>query len=341
MLHTDVHFANQIAHASSLRNFRHLSHYVWRFSCPYCGDSKKNKTKARGFILRGSQGLYYKCQNCSITRSLGGFLKDQVPMIFREYLLESFKNQKEYEKLFEKHEEKEDFQHKIRLEKLPYAVPLSELDDGDPVVKYVRKRQIPEEFFDQLYYIDNFKEFADKLKPGCIQNLKNDHPRLVIPFFDEQGRVFAFQGRALSNKIIPKYLTIKLDESTEKLFGLDRLDESKEIFVTEGPIDSLFVDNCIAVAGGAVNSKYLLERRNHVTIIFDNEPRNPDICRQIEKCIDVGFKVVLLPNTIRERGKDINELVLSGVKNIDKLIHQYTYSGMIAKVKYSEWRTMS
>ena len=93
--------------------------------------------------------------------------------------------------------------------------------------------------------------------------------------------MFAFQGRAFGNEI-PKYITITLDPDKDKIYGLNRLDKTKPIQVVEGPIDSMFLDNCIAVAGADFTR---LEKEN-TTIIFDNERRNVEILKQIEKTID-------------------------------------------------------
>lgn len=340
MLYVDVQYADLLGTAG-LRNFKKLSSYVWRFSCPYCGDSRTNKSKARGFILRGEGFLYYRCHNCGVTRSLRGFIIEHADHLRKEYNLDKFRSTIAYSGNREsKVELPEETVHILRLESLPNAERVLDLPDDHPLLAYLLKRHIPWEAFENLFFVEKFKEFSNSIKPDCIKNLKNDHPRLVIPFYDENGKIFAFQGRALNNKIKPKYLTIKLDETAEKLFGLDKLDTKKDIYVTEGPIDSLFVDNCIAVAGGAVNSKFLLKHKEKVTIIFDNEPRNTEICKQIEKCISVGFKICLLPTKFRAIGKDLNELINDGLskKELKKAIDAHTYVGMMAKVKYSEWR---
>lgn len=155
---------------------------------------------------------------------------------------------------------------------------------------------------------------------------------MLIPFRDESGEIFAYQGRAFGRES-PKYITIKIDEGRDKIFGLDRIDKSKSILVVEGPLDSLFLDNCIAVAGADFS---LIE--GDVTIIFDNEPRNKEICKQIEKTIDQGRNVCLWPDNIKH--KDINDMIIVGYskEELQEIITNNTFSGIAAKLRFADWR---
>jgi hypothetical protein len=154
---------------------------------------------------------------------------------------------------------------------------------------------------------------------------------LLIPFRDEEGEVFAYQGRAFG-KEQPKYLTIKLEER-DKIFGLDRVDKSKHVYVVEGPLDSLFIENCIAVAGADVPSMDC----DH-TIIFDNEPRNGALLKQMEKEIDRGSRVVVWPDNMKH--KDINDMIIAeySKEDIQQIITNNTFSGISAKLRFAEWR---
>tara|TARA_Y100000992_G_scaffold203399_1_gene138889 strand:- start:230 stop:679 length:450 start_codon:yes stop_codon:yes gene_type:complete len=145
--------------------------------------------------------------------------------------------------------------------------------------------------------------------------------------------MFAFQGRAFGNEQ-PKYITIKLDPEKDKVYGLNRLNSAKHIYVVEGPIDSLFLDNCIAVAG----ADFMKLPKENTTIIFDNERRNVEVLKQIEKTIDEGYRVVLWPENVKE--KDINDMILAGkTKNeIKTIIEQNTYQGNMAKIRLAAWR---
>jgi hypothetical protein len=205
----------------------------------------------------------------------------------------------------------------------------ADLKDDHPAKQYIIKRLIPKQYFDKLFLCNKFYEWAHKIAPRKYNKSKYDHPRLVIPFYDEQGKVFAYQGRAFG-KETPKYVTIKLDENKQKIYGLERINFAQHLFVVEGPIDSLFLDNCLA-AGGAdltLDSKINPEK---VTYIFDNEPRNKEIIQRMEKIIDLGYNIFIWPNEIQL--KDVNDLIMTGVSKLqlDEIISINTYSNLSAK----------
>ena len=102
---------------------------------------------------------------------------------------------------------------------------------------------------------------------------------MVIPFRDADGKVFAYQGRPFGEEQ-PKYITIVLDQNNQKIFGLDRVDDSRNIIIVENSLDSLFLPNCIAVAQGDLR---LPQYKTKSTLVFDNEPRNREIIKNIEK----------------------------------------------------------
>ena len=210
---------------------------------------------------------------------------------------------------------------------------ISSLKFDHPVKRFVEKRQIPSKVHYELFYAPKFFEWVNKVVPNKFPSLKGDHPRLVIPFFDENSKMFAFQGRAFGNEI-PKYITITLDPDKDKIYGLNRLDTTKPIQVVEGPIDSLFLDNCIAVAGADFTR---LEKEN-TTIIFDNERRNVELLKQIEKTIDLGYNIVLWPDDLQE--KDINDMIISGKTKdeIQTIINKNSYQGNMAKIRFTTWR---
>jgi hypothetical protein len=213
------------------------------------------------------------------------------------------------------------------------AFCIESLPFSHPAVKYVVKRKIPNDKWKYLYFAPKFKTFVNNLKFHFL-NTENDVPRLIIPYFDN-GKVFAFQGRAFGDEQ-PKYITIKLDDEKEKIYGLDRIDRKNTVYVVEGPLDSLFIPNTVAVSGAGMDSKTFMELDS--VIVMDNEPRSKEICNYIEKYIQQGYKVCLWPDTIKE--KDINEMILSGKKSDDiiKTINTNTYQGIEAKLKFTQWR---
>jgi hypothetical protein len=209
---------------------------------------------------------------------------------------------------------------------------IQDLPKEHPARCIVEKRRLPPESLSDIYLCETFYKFTNSVIPNKFPSLDGDHPRLLIPFRNEDGEVFAYQGRAFGDEQ-PKYITIKIDAEADKIFGLDKLDRSKPIYVVEGPLDSLFLDNCIAMAGADFNNI-----EGDLIVIYDNEPRNKEICRQIEKSIAQGSKVCLFPETTQE--KDINDMFIAGStkKEIQQTITDNTFSGAAAKLRFAEWR---
>ena len=333
MLYIDAKYVGQISY--KLRNFKKKNDYYWNFSCPICGDSKKNELKARGFVYKNQDRLVYKCHNCGVSTSIGGLLKQLDPLVYNEYLLERYKENTS------KH-----MPHANVKEVVPKIAPeistdlikagAQSIQSNQEALQYVMSRKIPAERWKDLYYVPKFKEFVNNLK-YTFPDTTYDAPRLIIPFFDEDGKCIAFQGRAFG-KEMPKYVTIKLNDKKEKIYGLDRMDHNKRIYVTEGPIDSMFIPNAIAVAGAGFDTKFIDAIKDSATLIMDNEPRSKEITKFIEKLIDNNYTVCLWPDTIQE--KDINEMVLAGksIESIMDTINTNTFQGMEAKLQFTQWR---
>jgi hypothetical protein len=211
---------------------------------------------------------------------------------------------------------------------------ISELPIEHPARKIVEQRKLPKNSYKDLFLCSEFYKFTNKLIPNKFPSLDGDHPRLLIPFRDEEGEIFAYQGRAFGNEQ-PKYLTIKLQDR-DKIFGLDRVNKKEEVYVVEGPLDSLFLDNCIAVAGADMPSLNC-----DFTVVFDNEPRNKEICKLIKKTIKSGVKICLWPDTMKY--KDINDMILGGYtkEEVQKIIKNNTYQSASAAVRFATWRKIN
>jgi len=336
MLYIDKKYANVLG--SRLRNFKQKNDYVWNFSCPVCGDSSKNKLKARGYIYRKKSDLFVKCHNCNYGTNLGNFINYVDVNLYNEYVLERYKSGTS------KHNSHKEIDTSF-FETDPIEIPdnvlsslqrIDKLDSSHPAVKYIEKRKIPKEKWNLLYFTSGFKKYTNSVKHH-FNNEEDDHPRLIIPFFTEDKKVFAFQARAFGNET-PKYYTIKLDESLEKVYGLERVERKETIYIVEGPIDSLFLPNSIAVSGASFDTPLVREILGNSVIVMDNEPRSKEITKQIQKYIDAGYNVCLLPDTMPE--KDINEMILSGysTEEIVRIIDDNTVSGVTASLKFAQWR---
>jgi len=327
----DIKYLNIIS--PQLQKFKKKSDNLWNFRCPYCGDSKKNKTKARGFVYKKNNDLFFKCHNCGVGTTVGKMIEYLDSKIHKDYIMERYKTGSDT--ITPKPEFKFDEPVFRKKDVFKPLKSISELEADHPVRKIVEKRKLPKKSLKDIYLCNSFFKFTNTLIPNKFPILDGDHPRLMIPFRNEQGEIFAYQGRSFGNEQ-PKYLTIKLDGKADKIFGLDRVDKSKHFYVCEGPLDSLFIDNCLAVGGSDFD-----RLEGNFTVIFDNEPRNKEINKQIEKTINFGHKIVLWP--IYNPHKDINDMIVAGYTkhDIETQIKQFTFSGAEAKLRFAEWRKIN
>lgn len=320
-----------------LERFARKSEYLWNFRCPICGDSTKNKLKTRGYIFRRKSDLFFMCHNCNTSISFGNFLKSIDKPLYKEYQLERFKNESSGNVAkpdFSMYKTKPDFTSKKITIDLP---KISDLEDNHSAKVYLKKRKIPSDRLSSLYYANDFAQFVKSIIPDYDKNLKSEDPRIVIPFYDEDNILLGFQGRALLSSSI-KYITIKLNDDYHKLFGLDKLDKTKTVYVVEGPVDSMFIQNSVATMDASLYTIIQTLGNLDYVFIYDNEPRNKDVCRNIEKTIALGKKVVIWPKNIQS--KDINDMILSNVTSseIQRIIDSNTFSEHRAQLEFQMWK---
>ena len=324
----DNFYANLLS--ARLDRFKQVKNGTYNFRCPYCGDSQKRKNKARGYFFTKKSGLVFKCHNCGVGRSFGNFLKEQANDLHDEYIMERYKagltgkgtNVADPEFNYQK----------PTFKKQGELQSISELNTSHSALAYLTKRGITRKHFSNLYYVDEFCTWVNTQKP-TFRDVRKDHPRIIIPFVDENGEWFGFQGRSLNPNDKLRYITIMLDEDRIKVYGLDRVNFNKTVYITEGPFDSLFIDNAIAMAGADVDWK-LIDGKEAV-FVYDNEKRSKEIVNRIEKAIDKGYEVVIWPSSLKE--KDLNDMFSSG-HDVQSMVEFNTYQGLEAKIKLSEWK---
>ncbi len=320
--------------SQKLQRFTQKKTDLYNFRCPLCGDSQKNKTKCRGFVYRKKDDYFYMCHNCSVSTTFYNFLKQVDESLIKEYQLERYRNGTErgnYTKPdFSEAKEKPVFKERIRLESI------ESLPEEHFAKRYIKSRKIPVVFESQLYFAPDFKQFVETLGIEK-ETLHKDDQRLVIPFYDSKKNLIAIQGRALGKSEL-RYITIKLNDDFDKVFGLDRIDQDEMIYVVEGPIDSMFLENAVATADANLESITKLFDKSQVTLVFDNEPRNKQIVEKINLAIDNHFNVVIWPEFID--CKDINEMVLDGFSpdEIQDIISKNTFVNLRAKMEFVNWK---
>ena len=326
----DLKFINDLS--GRLSQFKKKTDYLFNFRCPHCGDSQKSKTKARAYLYRVKNDMFFKCHNCGQGQNLANFIKFIDPKLYEQYLLERYKKSAPATP-----KPKFDFKPTKFTNQTPIddLKSIKDLPEDHPARLYCMNRKIPEKYFDKLFLSDKFMTLVNEVKPNTYKITK-DHPRLIIPFYDTTGKVFAFQGRAFG-KEQPKYLTIKLDENKQKVYGLDKVNFQKPIYITEGPIDSLFIDNCLAAGGADLFLKNKIPNEN-ITYIFDNEPRNKEIVKRMYKVIEQDFNVVIWPEDLQL--KDVNDMIMSGLTKLElqDIISNNTYSKLSALTKLNYWK---
>ena len=318
-----------------LQRFTQKKEDLYNFRCPLCGDSQKNKTKSRGYVYRKKNDYFYMCHNCGVGTNFYNFLEKVDPTLIKEYALERYKNG-DNNKSNHKTPEFEEFKTEKPIFKKSLVLPsIDSLPEAHFAKVYVQQRRIPEAFLSQLYYAEDFAAFIQSL--GIQKELSKEDKRLVIPFYDREKNLVAIQGRALGESKL-RYITIKLHEDNHKFFGLDRIDEDKMIYVVEGPIDSMFLDNAVATADSNLESITSIYDKSKVTLIFDNEPRNKEIVKKIDEAIEKHYNVVIWPEMIES--KDINDMVKDGFSpdEIQDIISKYTFVNLRAKAELVNWK---
>jgi predicted RNA-binding Zn-ribbon protein involved in translation (DUF1610 family) len=316
----DVKYINLIS--SRFQKFKRIKHNLYNFRCPICGDSQKNKNKARGYLYQVKNNTNFKCHNCGVNISFNNFLKQIDSSIHKQYIFEKFK-QGHTGRNFPTEEPTLTFD----APKFKPKLDLPKASTNVVAKKYLESRKLKP---DNYYYTEKFKEWTNSLQP-TFDSTDKDEPRIIIPLF-YQNNLVGFQGRALGPSKV-KYITVMLKNDAPKIYNLDKVQKDKTVYITEGPFDSEFVCNAIALCGADGNiSKWGI---SDYVWIYDNEPRNAEIHRRIENCIGRGDKIVIWPSTIKE--KDINEMILSGL-NVQSVIESNTYSGLEAKLKFTTWK---
>jgi len=316
--------------SSRLQKFKRVKSNLYNFRCPICGDSQRNKNKARGYFYVVKNNTNFKCHNCGASLSFNNFIKKVDVELYKQYTLEKFKagfsgkgftadSPTVISEIVES--------SKPRFVKDPIKSSLPKASEVRRAKEYLERRNIDPTKF---YYAERFKEFTNSIKQ-TFDDVKYDEDRIIIPLYKDK-RLIGFQGRSIDYSPT-KYITVMLKENEPKIYGLDNINKESNVYITEGPFDSTFIDNSIAMCGADVDvNEWNIENPVYV---YDNEPRNKEIVNRISKVIDKGYKVVIWPTSIM--GKDINDMVLSGL-DVQSVVESNVYSSLQAKIKFNYWK---
>jgi len=309
--------------SSRLQKFKRVKSDLYNFRCPICGDSQRNKNKTRGYFYVVKNNTNFKCHNCGASLSFNNFLKQIDATLHKQYTLEKFK-EGHTGRNFVVEEPKFEFNKPVFKRKLD----LPKASEVPAAKEYLERRKLDPQKF---YFAHKFKEWTNTQKV-TFDTIGRDESRIIIPMYNKDKNLIGFQGRSLIPNSV-KYITVMLDEEAPKIYGLDEVDEQLPVYVVEGPFDSTFVNNSVALCGSDGDLGYF--EGSDVILVYDNEPRNREIVNRIGKCISRGQSVVIWPSGIIE--KDINDMVLSGL-NVMDVLKSNTYSGLEAKIKFNNWK---
>lgn len=340
----DKKFINLVSGALNL--FKWKKETLANCRCPLCGDSQSNKTKCRGYFFPYKGKWIYKCHNCGEAHGIYNFLKLVAPNLAKQYSMESFAEKKG---MIRKPASPDNIAKKAKPvfasgdHCLKTLVRCDRLSSDHFCREFLELRRIPSKFYDLLYFSEDFGQFMKMADPEGIP--VGREPRLVIPFFNKKGDMVAAQGRALNltdeyhARTTAKYLTIKADKSIDRLwYGLWRVNPKKKVYIVEGPLDSLFIPNTVALVGaGAITDVHPHIANSDYVYCLDNEPRNKQIVRYNEMLIEHGKQVCIWPEWMQH--KDINDMVGEySPKKIRRIIDNHTYTGLEARLAFREWR---
>jgi len=245
-------------------NYSNSSYY--NFRCNICGDSKINKYKKRGYILKKDRYVYY-CHNCGASMGAISWLKrffHSYYLQYKSYLFntntdELDRKEKEFEEKLKKEKIEEIKRKKINeVENLKYAERLDLKSKNKlhlDATEFCKKRKIPLEKIKTFYVVVD----------GFYKN------RLLIPFRNKKNKTIYYQCRALYNDE-PKYLNRPFGK-TNAIYNFDFVDKNNIVIILEGVIDSFFVENSISVLGTKIKTEVYdkIDRIPNKVFLFDND----------------------------------------------------------------------
>ena len=266
----------------------------YNFRCNVCGDSQKNKSKQRGYILKNRIPWVYYCQNCQASMAVTRWLKTYFPEYWKEYLKQSRRpNEKEQPKLNIPqvlYNEKKDLKTFVPILK-------GETELFKTAIDLCQSRLIPKEVWQHWYVSEG----------GVFKN------RLIIPYFDNNGKIYNYQGRALIKELEPKYIS-RIGESFNKVYNYYNADKELPVMITEGVIDSLFLENSIAVSGlkKVFDSKVFEFKKRYYLLDSDKDAQKKNV--ELVNNGEYVFRWKLFLNELRLPTKekwDLNEVNLA------------------------------
>lgn len=317
---------------------------VWNFRCPFCGDSKKNPRLCRGFLLTRSSRIVFKCHNCSLSMGFAKFLLQLDPQLSKAYKFDLFK---------ERGQTKVPRSLPIAAAAAAAVAPQSlhtphslsglstlwDLREDHPARVYAASRRLPLDAYTRIFVTDCMRDL-ERLDLVKYSKVLPEDCRLILPYYSPSGDLIGLTGRSIATSPKKRYIQMRLIEDVPLIFGWPHWVKEQPTYVTEGPIDSLFLPNALACGGVDIQKVLemdLLDPRN-TTIVFDHQPRNPHVVRQMYRLIKTGWPVTVWPG--HWPYKDINEAIMQGIPRpaIQTIIDANTHHGLALDLAIHAWR---
>lgn len=321
----DTYFAHRLR--LLLNNFRDKGTGTtcrFEFACPFCGMPKERDRKANLFKST-KDALRFYCYRCNESMWMIDLLHRLDSTLAREYLTQSAA-------LSSTNQEIATAQAPAEIPTITLNLPsIASLSEEHSARVYLAGRKIPEQFFSELLWTDDFHDIAEQFRPDGHYIRIRREGRIIIPIRNEQGGIIAAQGRSIEPGADIRYITVKTHENAPKVWGMDRINRDETIYVTEGPFDAMFLPNSIALCGSDILDT--LPKENAV-IIYDNEPWSQQTLRKLKTAIGNGHRICIWPDYLRE--KDVNQMVFKYSPEIVRdIIDENTWSGVLATMKYN------
>jgi hypothetical protein len=309
---------------------------VYFARCPVCGDSEKNKHKKRMYLIKKERNWRVFCHNCAYSAYLLKFVKDFFPLQY-DYVVNqcvtefySSNNKKESKQqkmanLLESLQEKVK-KNEVRLTNIEKFINKNclPMTDNNETVKEIRnslkERMLTDSYIDTLFYCyqDHYKE------------------RLIIPFYDNNNKIYYFQARKTKEHQMPKYTNWEDEEAGPQQkpeYNGFNVDKSRTVYLFEGIFNSLFVNNSIATLGVTVSTsriKDYVQRYPKRCWIMDNDAPGKKLTK---KLLEMGENCVIFP-TKYKKIKDSNLLAIElGKSDLTEIIEKWSYNSIVGMVE--------
>ena len=294
----------------------------YNIKCNVCGDSDKDIYKKRGFILKNKDPWVYYCHNCQESTTVVKWMKEHYTVNYKNLMIDVMKNKRDDPRYDDQeygfHRKKTSSERDERDDTKGFKSLLKFAD----CVEYCENRKIPKEVYSKWYY--------------CVTGIY--YGRIIIPFRNDKGKIYFYQARSFNNKNGVKYLSRFGDNLS--IYNYYNIDHDDYVPVLEGPIDSEFVDNSIAVTGLKLKSEELNGIKKTRIILYNDKSGYKEAVKLLKKRKWVfNWKKFLKDYPCDGIVKDVNDFILLNKQGISKLtwdiIEKYFTNKMADKIYFT------